>query len=58
MADEQVKHWCNWCQMIPVVVETTEPVDHGVLCFECQRRVGSPEEYERKLETDFEWSKY
>lgn len=58
MADEQVKNWCNWCQMIPVVTDTVEPVDHNELCFECRKIVGTPEDRDREREKYFDWARY
>jgi len=43
MNDEQVKRWCNWCRVNPVGIitdeEDNEPVDHGMLCFACDKLV-------------------
>lgn len=55
---ERVMSWCNWCQMIPIEDVGREPVDHGILCRECQKIVGTPEDYDREMQKDFDWSMY
>ena len=53
---EKRTKWCNWCQNQPVGVAeepTDRLVDHGELCFSCQRIVD-----EKTIPNDrdiFEW---